>query len=119
MQVTSIHLITPPQTLTPPQQTPIVAIQANVDPEDLPQTTALVSFAQLFGGVLGIAVCGTVFANELSQGLKQSAPDAPFALVRHSVAAIWQLPPEQRTAVIHAYVGVNTASSSSSSSKGC
>jgi MFS family permease len=85
-------------------QLPIVAIQANVDPEDLPQTTALVTFAQLFGGVLGIGICGTVFANELSAGLKEFAPDASFDLVRHSVEAIWTLPPEQRPGVIHAYV---------------
>jgi hypothetical protein len=85
-------------------QNPVVAIQANVDPEDLPQTTALVSFSQLFGGVLGIGVCGTVFANELSSGLMKYAPDAPFALVRDSVEAIYTLPLEQRPGVIHAYV---------------
>jgi len=85
-------------------QIPIVAIQANVEPEDLPQTTALVTFAQLFGGVLGIGICGAVFANELSAGLKLSAPDAPFDLVRHSVEAIWTLPEDQRPGVIHAYV---------------
>jgi len=85
-------------------QIPVVAIQANVDPEDLPQTTALVSFAQLFGGVLGIGVCGTVFANELSAGLMKYAPEAPFGLVRHSVEAIYTLPVEQQAGVIHAYV---------------
>lgn len=89
------------------RQIPIVAIQANVEPEDLPQTTALVTFSQLFGGVLGIGVCGAVFANELSAGLKLSAPDAPFDLVRHSVEAIWTLPEDQRAGVIHAYVKVN------------
>jgi len=85
-------------------QNPIVAIQANVDPVDLPQTTALVTFAQLFGGVLGIGVCGTVFANELSSGLMKYAPEAPFGLVRNSVEAIFTLPVEQRAGVIHAYV---------------
>jgi hypothetical protein len=82
-------------------------MQANVNPEDLPRATALVSFAQLFGGVLGIGVCGTVFANELAAGLKEFAPDAPFQLVRHSVDSIWTLPPAQRVGVIHAYVKVN------------
>jgi len=85
-------------------QNPIVAIQSNVEPKDLPQTTALVTFAQLFGGVLGIGVCGTVFANELSSGLMKYAPDAPFGLVRDSVEAIYTLPVEQRAGVIHAYV---------------
>lgn len=85
-------------------QTPVIAIQSNVNPEDLPQTTALVSFAQLLGGVLGIAVCGTIFANELSSGLKKHAPEAPFKLVRDSVEAIYTLPVEQQAGVIHAYV---------------
>ena len=75
-----------------------------MDPVDLPQTTALVSFAQLFGGVLGIGVCGTVFSNELSLSLKKYAPDAPFGLVRHSVEVIYILPVEQQAGVIHAYV---------------
>ena len=89
-------------------QNPIIAIQSNVNPEDLPQTTALVSFAQLFGGVLGIGVCGNVFASELSQYLKKYAPEAPFTLVRDSVEAIYTLPVEQRPGVIHAYVLVNS-----------
>jgi len=61
----------------------------------------------LLGGVLGISVCGTVFANELSSGLKKYAPEAPFKLVRDSVEAIYTLPVEQRAGVIHAYVLVN------------
>jgi hypothetical protein len=61
----------------------------------------------LFGGVLGIGVCGTVFANELSAGLKQFAPEAPFTLVRNSIEAIYTLPVELQAGVIHAYVLVN------------
>jgi len=85
-------------------QLPIVAIQSNTEPIDLPITTALVSFAQLFGGVLGIGICGTIFANKLSEGLLEFAPDAPFDLVRHSVEAIATLPVEMRPGIIHAYV---------------
>ena len=88
-------------------QNPIVAIQSNVDPLDLPQATALVSFTQLIGGVLGIAVYGTIFANELAQNLVKDAPGAPFALVRHSVEAIYTLSPDLRVGVIHAYVEVS------------
>jgi hypothetical protein len=54
--------------------------------------------------VLGIGVCGTVFANELSAGLAKYAPEAPFGLVRHSVEAIYTLPVAQQAGVIHAYV---------------
>jgi hypothetical protein len=46
----------------------------------------------------------------LSQSLKEFAPDAPFDLVRHSVAAIWMLPPEMQNGIIHAYVLVNPVS---------
>jgi hypothetical protein len=66
-----------------------------------------VSFAQLFGGVLEIGICGTVFANMQSRGLKEFAPDAPFDLVRHHVAVIWALPPEMRKGIIHALVLVS------------
>jgi hypothetical protein len=54
--------------------------------------------------VLGIGVCGTVFANELNSGLVKYAPEAPFELVRHSVEAIYTLPVAQQAGVIHAYV---------------
>jgi hypothetical protein len=53
---------------------------------------------------LGIGVCGTVFANELSSGLTTYAPEAPFQLVRDSVEAIYTLPVAQQAGVIHAYV---------------
>lgn len=88
-------------------QNSLVAVQANVKPEDLAQTSALVTFAQLLGGVLGIGICGAVFANELASNLVKYAPDAPFALVRDSVSAIYTLPVQQEAGVIHAYVLVN------------
>jgi hypothetical protein len=66
-----------------------------------------VSFAQLFGGALGIGIFGTVFANTLANDLRRFAPDAPFDLVRHSVDAIWTLPSEQQAGVIHSYVLVS------------
>ena len=79
-------------------------MQANVEQEDLAHTTALVTFAQLFGGVLGIGAAGAVFSNVLATNLVKFAPDAPFALVRDSVTAIYTLPVEQQGGVIHAYV---------------
>jgi hypothetical protein len=67
----------------------------------------LVSFTQLFSGVLRIRICGTVFANTLSQGLTEFAPDAPFNLVHHSVPAIWMLLPVMQEGIIHTYVLVS------------
>lgn len=75
---------------------------------DLPQATALVSSSQLIGGFLGIAIYGTIFANELAKLLVTEAPTAPFELVRHSVSAIFDLPPDVRVGVVHAYVQVRS-----------
>jgi hypothetical protein len=69
-------------------------------------TTALVSFVQLFGSLPGVRICGTVFANTESRGLKEFTPGAPFDF-RHYVAVIWVLPPETQKGVIHAYVLVS------------
>jgi hypothetical protein len=66
----------------------------------------LVSFTQLFSGVLRIRICGTVFANTLSQGLTEFAPDAPN-LVHHSVPATWMLLPVIQEGIIHTYVLVS------------
>ncbi|SCV67930.1 BQ2448_51 [Microbotryum intermedium] len=86
------------------QQT-IIAVQADCpNPDDVPQSTALVTFAQLVGGTIGIAISSTVFGSKLSSALKEFAPDAPFELVRNSVEAIKTLPADIKPAVIHAYV---------------
>ncbi|KAH9815249.1 major facilitator superfamily domain-containing protein [Melampsora americana] len=84
-------------------QNVIVAIQANVREEDVPQATSMVTFAQLIGGVIGIAVAQTIFGNALTTNLIKFAPDAPFALVRSSVESIATLPDSIRPGVIHAY----------------
>jgi len=86
-------------------QNTLIALQANVARQaDIPQATALVTFCQLIGGALGIAVGGTVFGNQLGKGLTEFAPDAPFDLVKNSVEAIYTLSPDLIPGVIHAYV---------------
>ncbi|SCZ91295.1 BZ3500_MvSof-1268-A1-R1_Chr1-2g01314 [Microbotryum saponariae] len=86
------------------QQT-IIAVQADcANPDDVPQATALVTFAQLVGGTIGIAISSTVFGSKLSSALKEFAPTAPFDLVRNSVEAVKTLPADIKPAVIHAYV---------------
>jgi hypothetical protein len=62
-------------------------------------------FAQLFGGMLEIRICGTVFANTQIQRLKEFAPDAH--LVRHYVTVTWALLLEMWKGVIHAHVLVS------------
>lgn len=86
-------------------QNTIIAVQADIEDEkDVSQATALVTFAQLVGGTIGIAIASTMFSSKLASGLHQFAPDVDFELVRNSVEAIKTLPLSQRPGVIHAYV---------------
>ncbi|KAF8597474.1 MFS general substrate transporter [Ceratobasidium sp. AG-I] len=89
-------------------QTPLIAIQAEyADEEELiPQGTSLVTFTQLIGGIIGIAISGSVLANQLTKYLILYAPDLSPELsisVRQSVSAILTLPPDQKEFVIRAY----------------
>ncbi|KAF8509602.1 major facilitator superfamily domain-containing protein [Hysterangium stoloniferum] len=56
------------------------------------------------GQMVGLAMGNALFTNKLATTLKQLAPDAPFDLIMHSIDSIWQLPMDQRTRVIRAYV---------------
>ncbi|CAE6453736.1 unnamed protein product [Rhizoctonia solani] len=90
-------------------QNVIIAIQAeyNHDEKMIPQATSLVTFTQLVGGIIGIAIAGAVFANKLSSSLFEIAPNFPSEVaegVRQSVTIIFTLPPEQQGVVIQAYV---------------
>jgi hypothetical protein len=57
-------------------------------------------------GVIGIAIVGTVLANELSKYLVIYAPRLPADIllaVRRNVSVIFTLPTDQQEAVVHAY----------------
>lgn len=63
-----------------------VSVQADIaDERDVPQASALVTFGQLIGGTIGIAISSSLFATELGKNLVIYAPGAPFELVRNSV----------------------------------
>ncbi|GAA5956352.1 hypothetical protein JCM3765_005638 [Sporobolomyces pararoseus] len=86
-------------------QNTLIAIQADSDTEqEIPQRSGIVTFAQLIGATVGIAIASSIFGNKLAQGLHEFAPDAPFELVRNSVDAIKTLPAEMQVGVKHAYV---------------
>jgi hypothetical protein len=58
-----------------------------------------------FSGIIGIAIAGSVLANQLSKNLFLYAPDLPEGIalaVRQSVSVISTLPKEQQEAVIRA-----------------
>ncbi|KAF8309584.1 ABC transporter [Clavulina sp. PMI_390] len=89
-------------------QNSFLAIQAeyNHDESLIPRTSSLVTFTQLVGGVIGIAIAGTIFANSLETQLHHYAPNldpATAAEVRQSVTIIFTLPPDVQGPVIAAY----------------
>ncbi|EJD43051.1 transporter [Auricularia subglabra TFB-10046 SS5] len=88
-------------------QNVVIAIQAEyADKEHMvPQATAVVAWAQLLGGIIGISIAGTVFANGLNKFLPVGLPPEIRDHVRQSVAVIFMIPDEaQRAAVIHSYI---------------
>jgi EmrB/QacA subfamily drug resistance transporter len=90
-------------------QNVIIAIQTayHDKPKMIPQATSLVSFFQLVGGVIGIAIAGTIFANQFRSGLATYAPDLPpelAVLVRQSVTVIKMLDDKHKAGVVEAYV---------------
>jgi len=90
-------------------QNTIIAIQAEYAEEEsmVPQATSVVTFGQLVGGILGIAIAGAIFSNGLSTYIPQFAPDlAPdvAAQLHESVTVLKTLDPKQRAEAVHAYV---------------
>lgn len=94
------------------QQT-MIAIQAayNDRESDLPQATAIVTFFQLIGGVIGISIAQSLFQGALLQNLKPlGLSEEIISAVRGSVEVIYSgyLDESIRTEVIKAYVLVST-----------
>ncbi|KAG8895925.1 hypothetical protein FRB99_000275 [Tulasnella sp. 403] len=89
-------------------QNTIIAIQAEYvhQPEMVPQSTSLVNFTQLVGGIVGIAVAGTIFGNQLSKYIALEAPNLPAGTalaLRQSVQIIHTLSGEDKAGAIKAY----------------
>jgi len=89
-------------------QNTMIAVQAEYaeEPKMLNQASSLVAFIQLSGGILGIAMAGTVFSNQLRHNLAIYAPSLSHDLVesvRQSVTIIKTLPADQQAEVIKAY----------------
>jgi len=90
-------------------QNAIISIQAEYadEPETIPQATSLVTFLQLVGGTVGIAISGTVFGTKLNSNLAQYVGEIPpeiLQAVRQSVSVIFKLPKELQEPVVNAYV---------------
>lgn len=73
----------------------------------IPQATSVITFFQLLGGVLGISIAGTVFANSLKSNISMYAPTLPNQLItgaRQSISIVFGLPADLKHQVIIAYV---------------
>jgi hypothetical protein len=82
----------------------VVAVQCDiVNVNDTAQSSALVTFAQLVGGVIGISISSTIFTTKLASGLAVYAPNANPAVLQ-SVLAIRTLPIADQPGVVLAYV---------------
>ncbi|KAG8681399.1 hypothetical protein FRC09_017517, partial [Ceratobasidium sp. 395] len=90
-------------------QNTVIAIQAEYAHEEelIPQGSSLVTFTQLVGGIIGIAIAGSVLANQLGKYLFLYAPELPSGIataVRQNVSVIFTLPQDQQEPVIRAYL---------------
>ncbi|KAK7012869.1 MFS general substrate transporter [Favolaschia claudopus] len=89
-------------------QNVLLAVQVDFADNEImiPQATAFVSFTQILGGIVGIAVAGSMFANNFRHHLDIYAPDLPSSAreaVLQSVTVIKSLPTVLRTQVVEAY----------------
>lgn len=89
-------------------QNAIIAIQAEYvnEPVMVPQATSLVNFTQLVGGIIGIAISGTIFGNRLSSSIAHYAPNLDPSIataVKQSVQVIYGLQGADRANVVKAY----------------
>ncbi|KAJ7082363.1 major facilitator superfamily domain-containing protein [Mycena belliarum] len=87
-------------------QNSFLAIQVEFKdvPRLLSQASAMTSFAQFFGGTIGLGIAEPVFASVLGKKLLVYAPDAPAEIVRQSPTAIYtRLPPAMIPGVVRSY----------------
>jgi len=85
-------------------QVVVLAAQADVAKEHVAQASALVTFVQWLGGIIGLAIAGTIFQNMLASGLQKFAPGAPFDALRQSVGTLSSLSGSEHDGAVHAYV---------------
>ncbi|EIW76335.1 MFS general substrate transporter [Coniophora puteana RWD-64-598 SS2] len=90
-------------------QMPEISTQAELAHEEelIPQATGMCSFIEGLGGVVGLAIAGAVFLNQLTSNLHQYAPELPSSVavsVQQSITYIFTLPASEQGAVVQAYV---------------
>ncbi|KAK1228815.1 hypothetical protein PQX77_008134 [Marasmius sp. AFHP31] len=86
----------------------LVAVQADYADEEemIPQATSFFSFCQILGGIVGIAMAGSIFSNNFRKNLDLHATNLPpeiKAAVLSSVTVIRSLPEALKAEVVLAY----------------
>jgi hypothetical protein len=87
------------------QNVAFLSVQADNEPKAVPAAIAIVSFAQLFGGMCGPVIGNAILSGSLRKYLASfNVPADTAKAVEGSVNAIWELQGDLRTAVIKAYL---------------
>jgi EmrB/QacA subfamily drug resistance transporter len=88
----------------------VLAVQNAVPPRDLGTATSASTFFRSIGGVFGVAIFGSIFANRLGYWLPRDLPksvhlnaQAAAKLLHSSPAKLEQLPPAIHTGLINAF----------------
>jgi len=88
----------------------VLAVQNAVEPTDMGTATAASTFFRSIGGVFGVAIFGTIFANRLGYWLPKDLPQsahlttkAAGALLHENPAQLKRLPPAIHTGLIDAF----------------
>ncbi|RUS29735.1 major facilitator superfamily domain-containing protein [Jimgerdemannia flammicorona] len=85
-------------------QTMTLAAQSSVEYKDVAVVTTLINFWRTIGGVLGIAISGSIFNNKLLASLTSLQLDFSIAAARTNVAYVQMLPEAVKGQVINSYV---------------
>ncbi|EIW76480.1 MFS general substrate transporter [Coniophora puteana RWD-64-598 SS2] len=90
-------------------QMPDISIQSELAYEEelIPRAAGMSSLVENLGAIVGLAIAGSVFLNQLKVNLHQYAPSLPPSVavsVQQSISNIFTLPANEQAAVVQAYV---------------
>lgn len=86
-------------------QPPFIAVQTVLDEANVPLALVVLSFSQIFGGIITLSVAQNVFLNQLSQNLVRQVPqvDPSIVLNNGALGLINTVPVEYQQRVLAAY----------------
>jgi MFS family permease len=86
-------------------QIPFIAVQALLDPADMPTGNALTIFFNTLGGAFSVSVGQNIFSNELAKQLEASVPPIVLEIVNlaGSTGLREAVPPQDLPAVLQSY----------------